>query len=1193
MQRQMRQDSLRVADCSRLLLALIALAIVPAIPRAEAAEAPGCTPWIAKAVGIQGQVETRRAGETRWQPVRLEQTFCGGDMIRVSERSRAAILLRPEETTLRLDQRSTITFPKPAPGGPRWLELLRGAANFLSRTPISLKIITPFLNAHIEGTEFLVRVNRDETAILVFAGTVLAENRAGRVRLQSGQQAIAKAGQAPQRYLIIRPRDAVAWALYYPPLIDWRPPALGEDLPAPLRAAVALYRRGRMAEALAALDTVPPEQRDARYLQIHAALLLSVGRSDDALPVIERAITRDPRDGVALALKSVVILVRGDKEQALHLAEAAAHADPRSPVTWVALSYAQQARFELDDAMASVKKAIDLAPRNALVNARLAELELSRGDLGAALEAAEHATESDPGLSRTQTVLGFVHLAQINTAEARKAFEQAIRLDSSDPLARLGLGLAKIRQGDLDAGVSEIEIAAALDPNNALVRSYLGKSYYEQKRDTLTSTEYETAKALDPMDPTPWFYDAIYKHATNRPIEAFHDLQNAIQRNNNRAVYRSRLLLDEDLAARGAALGRIYNDIGFAARGLVEGWTALAANPADYTAHRLLSDTYSVLPRHQPARVSELLQSQLLQPSNASPVQPQLAESDLILLGGLGPAEPSLNEFNALFQRQRSSTLVSGLIASQDTYADEFVHSGFFNRFSYSLGQYHYQTAGYRPNNDYETNIYNVFTQAQLSSAASVQLELRHQDTLTGDLRETLYPETIFNTLRRDFDRNTGRLGFNLELSPSSRLIGNFAYRDFTLDERTPSEIADAANEYFAVLDNALVPLTNAEAISVINALPFLAPRLTSLARRVADVDGKAFEIQYLGVWPRANLRAGANLTMQERSETDQSLFSSTPIITGSLRGTLPQAFLDFFEKPANQTTSVDQTHVSGYVYADVKPLDGVVATVGGEIHAIDRDRADKGEDFQRTYFNPKLGVMWNITADTVLRAAWSKYVKTPSLSEQTIEPTHVSGFNQFFKDESNSRAERYGVAIDQRVNPGMMTGFELSWRDLTTPTFLTAGPIEKHEHTEEAHRMYFAWAVNRRVATTVEFFIERFRGGSIGGLREFDALDWYRLPWTIDYFHPNGWFTEAALTYSRQRAEVLDGPTRREEFLTVDLQTGYRLPGRYGLIHLGVKNLLDSDFLFQNPGFSRLDEPDVWQFVPERVVFGQVTLAF
>ena len=63
-------------------------------------------------------------------------------------------------------------------------------------------------------------------------------------------------------------------------------------------------------------------------------------------------------------------------------------------------------------------------------------------------------------------------------------------------------------------------------------------------------------KELDPKDPTPWFYDAIAKQTTNRPVEALQDMQKAIELNNNRAVYRSSLLLDSDLAARSAALGK-------------------------------------------------------------------------------------------------------------------------------------------------------------------------------------------------------------------------------------------------------------------------------------------------------------------------------------------------------------------------------------------------------------------------------------------------------------------------------------------------------------------------------------------------------------------------------------------------------------------------------------------------------------
>ena len=59
-----------------------------------AAAAETCEEWVAKVVSVQGSVEAQRAGETQWQPVRLHDTYCSGDTIRVQERSRAAIVLR-------------------------------------------------------------------------------------------------------------------------------------------------------------------------------------------------------------------------------------------------------------------------------------------------------------------------------------------------------------------------------------------------------------------------------------------------------------------------------------------------------------------------------------------------------------------------------------------------------------------------------------------------------------------------------------------------------------------------------------------------------------------------------------------------------------------------------------------------------------------------------------------------------------------------------------------------------------------------------------------------------------------------------------------------------------------------------------------------------------------------------------------
>ena len=293
-------------------------------------------------------------------------------------------------------------------------------------------------------------------------------------------------------------------------------------------------------------------------------------------------------------------------------------------------------------------------------------------------------------------MLGFVHLAQIDTRQARADFEAAIERDSFNPLARLGLGLAMIRDGELVEGREQLEIAVALDPTNSLLRSYVGKAYYEEKRDELAASELEVARALDPFDPTPWFYDAIRKQTINRPVEALRDVQQSIILNDNRAVYRSRLLLDEDLAARSASLARVYRDLGFEELALVEGWKSIAADSGDYSGHRLLADAYSTLPRHQIARVNELFQSQILQPINITPIQPQLSEGNIFVLENAGPNALAFNEFNPLFNRNRLAFQGSGIVGGNDTVGDSAVVSGVHNRLSFSLGQFHYETDGFR-----------------------------------------------------------------------------------------------------------------------------------------------------------------------------------------------------------------------------------------------------------------------------------------------------------------------------------------------------------------------------------------------------------------------------------------------------------------------------------------------------------------
>ena len=472
----------------------------------------------------------------------------------------------------------------------------------------------------------------------------------------------------------------------------------------------------------------------------------------------------------------MIALVRDQKDDALRLAETGAGLDPNSPLPQAALSYAHQGRFEIEKALEHARRAVELAPEDALLWARVSELELSRGDLDAALEAAQKAEALSPALARTQTVLGFAYLTRIEVDKAKSTFERAIQGDPADPLPRLGMGLAKIRDGDLDEGTREIETAASLDPNNSLVRSYLGKAYYEQKRDGLASSEYEQAKLLDPKDPTPWFYDAIQKQTTNRPVEALHDLQRAIELNDNRAVYRSKLLLDEDLAARSANLARIYDDLGFQQRARVEAWKSVTADPASFSAHRFLADSYSTLQRHEIARVSELLQSQLLQPLNITPLQPELAVANLAILQGAGPSSLSFYEYNPLFTRNGAGLQTNVLVGNNDTVADNFVVSGIHGRFSGSVGQFHYETDGFRPNNDLENDVYNAFGQVTVTPELSLQAELRRSEQEAGDVDITL--DEFVPSFRQEIKQDSARIGAHYQPRGDHDFLASFIYSD-------------------------------------------------------------------------------------------------------------------------------------------------------------------------------------------------------------------------------------------------------------------------------------------------------------------------------------------------------------------------------------------------------------------------------
>lgn len=1043
------------------------------------AVAAPCPDWVAKAISIQGAVELRATNpttQTRWAPVKRGDTFCAKDVVRVKANSRAALILA-NDTVLRLDQNSTITFTNLSANKASQLNLSKGIAHFISRVKQAFEVVTPFVNAAVEGTEFVVAANDKQSQVTVLEGKVRVSNTSGEVLLTKNQIAVAKKGQGPVLNVKLKPRDAVQWALYYPIIVD-------------------------------------TTSSNSKKLINRAANKLAMGRVKQALQDLDSVEKTGNNITEALALKAIIALVNNDKSKALKLASQAYENNKQNTSAILAMSYVQQAHFNIQAALTPL---LQQTNKNALVLARLSELYLMLGDLDKALINAEEAVKLNANLAKTQTVLGFAHLTQINAHHAALSFNKAIKLDQADPLPHLGLGLALIRQGQLEQGRREIEYAASLDPNNALIRSYLGKAYYEEKRNKVATDQFDMAKELDANDPTAWFYSAIQKQSTNRPVEALHDLQKSAELNDNRAVYRSRLLLDEDQAARSSGLARIYNDLGFDQLAQQQAFNSINQDFTNYSAHRFLAESYANRSRHEIGRVSELLQSQLLAPINITPVAPHLSETQLGIQSNAGPSGASFNQYDPLFARNQSRLQVSALAGNNNTYGDELAYSQLFDNTSLSLGQYHYETDGFRTNNDYEQDILNAFLHTNLNHKQSLQFEVKKNETKNGDVRLRFDPTDFSSNRRETLDETSYRLGYHNKIDSSSSFIASAIQTDSLLTRNYSGEQLG----------------------------PFLASE-----NRKEDSKSKTIELQYITKNHNYDyiVGMGSYSFVNDATGTFTLNASSFPI------------------------EDIDRSLTNGYLYSHWNAVNNLAMTFGLSHNSI------KDPIYDTKQFNPKFGLKWNASPHTQLRLAAFRTLKRPITADQSIEPSQVAGFNQFYDDPTAADAKAYGVALEHRINNKLFTGIELTKRDLEVPYKSGINKVLENQ-TEYAHRVYIYRTLNNITTLSAEYQYEEFdREGTNSIVNEPKKLVTHKLPLSLKVNYPGGWSGGLTTTYYDQDIIQSIGATtviNKDDFWMTDLNIGYRFSKRLGHVSLEVRNLLDDDFRFYDAAFrSEISKP-------------------
>ena len=1102
------------------------------------------SPETAVLVGMEGSVELLPASATNWVAASVGAKLRVGDQLRTGPRSRATVRLS-DLSVLRIGELMSykIEPPRTATAKPT-LSFKSGAAYFFSRDkPQEFQIQTPTVTGAIRGTEFNVLVAADgRTTVTMIDGEVELTNRFGSVFLGGGDEGAAAAGKAPVKTAVINAVNVIQWNLYYPGVLDVAELDLTAGERAQLADSLAAYQQGALPEALRKYpaDHRPESAADHLYL---GALLLSVGLVDQALSHLDAAAAAGgDLPALANALRQVVASVKfetGSEPSTSRLA-----------TEFLSESYYRQSRGDLPDALKAARKAVEKAPAFAFGWERVAELEFSFGHTDAALEALNRSLALAPRNPQAMALKGFLLAAQNRIVDAMQHFDEAIAIDGSLGNAWLGRGLCRIRRGDEKGGLGDLEVAAALEPNRAVLRSYLGKAFSQTGDDARANHELELARAFDPNDPTSWLYCALLHQQESRINEAIRDLEKSQELNDNRSVFRSRMLLDQDNAVRSANLATMYDDVGMNDVGVREAAKAVTYDYDNASAHLFLSDSYNALRdptgfnlRYETAWFNELLLANLLAPVGAGRLSQTL----------------SSQEYSKLFESDGPGFASQSFWRSDGQFNQLAGQYGTYKNTSWAVDLDYQHNNGVRPNNQLDNISGAVTVKQQLTPSDTVMGIVQYENYHSGDNFQYYNPDTSY---RPDFEYAEHQAptvvgGYQHEWAPGIRTLllgGRLEDRQHFSDIQAPQL--------------ALIEISGGTLVSETTE-PF-------------DVElNDQLEI-YTAEFCQIVQKDKLTLIGGGRWQGGQFNYSDSLV-----NPPLPP----FLLPPVNESFSAPFQRLGGYGYLMVEPVDKLWLTGGVAYDDMKypsnfRNLPQSAGTDERHQLEPKAAIVWSPFKQATLRGIYSRSLGGVSLDDSyRLEPTELAGFVQAFRSVipesvvgsvSGEDVELEGLALDLKFSHGTFAGLEVQHMNSvvrqTIGDFLLVNGIAPFvPSTTPQNLNYDEISLS---ASINQLLPDGFVAGLSYSLTHSELKTMYpQIPVSVSapqdqsaylhrigayllFNHPSGLFAEFDAHGYLQENLGYTPAEPGEDFVQLDIEGGWRFYHRRGELLVGVLNL-------------------------------------
>lgn len=1104
-------------------------------------------------LNVQGAAVWRPAGATNPIPLKANQPLRPSDRIETATNSRVLIGTAGLGAVQVSGDAKVEIRPPRLPGRRPILDLIKGVFFFFNRDQaIEMEIRNGLASATTLGTEFLMAVAEDGTLeVAVWDGEVTVRNAVGTVVLRNGQRGIAVPGQAPVASPGMAVLGSIQWCFYYPAVLDVDELRMTEEFGRALAASLAAFRDGDLRRALAEYPAGSEPGSDAERVY-RAALLLTVGQVEAAESLLAQL---QAASDLGAALRLLIAAVRGE-----------VWSGPVSPTLaseWMALSYYRQSRIAddrhaLEGALEAACSAVTRDPDWGLAWARRAELEFGSGRTGSARRSLVRALALSPHNAQAIALDAFLISARNKFREAERRFDEALTADGALANAWLGRGLCRVRQGRVEEGLQDLVAAAAVEPQRAVLRSYLGKAFAEAGRFPQATEELALARRLDPADPTAWLYTALLDQQVNRlnpAIEAFEQSQAV---NDERRLYRSRLLLDQDRAVRGSTLAGAYRDAGMADVAVGEAARAVGVDYSQAAAHLFLADSYNVLRdptrfnlRYETPWFSEWLLGNLLAPVGAGPLSQQV----------------SLQEYSRLFERDRVSLVADTACRSDGQYREVASQFGTVGGTAWAIDLDFQRQDGVRVNNDLDRLELYTTVKQQLGPQDTAMLILKYQDYDSGDCFQHSDPVQARSSFRyTERQEPIALAGYHHEWTPGTHtllLAGRLANDQSFEDRAVPSTVL-FRDTSLGVVAHGTVPFD---------------------VELESEFEAATAELQHLQRLGPTTVIAGARV--------QAGTFDTRNRMTAP--GIAPTLFLD---PPANLAIDEDFERVSGYAYWAWEPFSHFALMPG-----VSYDQVRFPANFRlapiaegseiRSQWSPKLAANWSPANGVAFRGAFARSLGGVTLDQSyRLEPGSLAGFPQTFRtvmpeslvgSVSAPEFEVWGIAADLRFRTRTYLTLQgervqsdaempigvFEYVDFTTPILPSAmrQALDFEERTASASVRQLlgdSWSLGARYAFSRATLTSEYPDipASVSpSLDHRDRGDMHRVDWDVVFQHPSGFHATAQQQWFIQDTDSTAASSASETFQQLNLYAGYRLRRQRADLTLGVMNLTGEDY--------------------------------